>query len=57
MAAIAVIPEVLLSFQFKASDEVSGSAENCTTVFCAIELIASKWDCLLMEISNLCVCY
>lgn len=57
LAAVAVILEARLSFQFKASDEVRGSAENCTTGFCAIELIASKWDCLLMEISNLCVYY
>lgn len=32
----------LLSFQFKTSDEVMGSAESCNTGFCAIELIARK---------------
>lgn len=38
---IAVILEALLNFHFKTSDEVMGSAENCS-VFCAIELIACK---------------
>lgn len=36
---------------------LGAQAENCSTGFCAIELIACKWDCLLMEISNLCVYY
>lgn len=38
---IAVILEAQLNFHFKTSDEVMGSAENCS-VFCAIELIAHK---------------
>lgn len=38
----AILLGALLSFQFKTSDEGTGSAEHCNTSFCAIELIARK---------------
>lgn len=37
-----ILPGALLSFQLDTSDEVMGSAENCNTSFCAVELTAHK---------------